>query len=168
MYRGAAYADALQYQRCIDLWRYALEVRVAKDSILFNDTCFTAQALVRLYLDLHERRTGNQNENWAQQGPQFNEQLRYQRSVVTILLVLTEQFYFRFSDVFNTTLVIVKELNTSKQLLAIEPVHKRQQESFDRILKCLTHLIHLLIAISETENDRSATRLAFYGSSLTM
>lgn len=90
MYRGAAYADALQYQRCIDLWRYALEVRVAKDSILFNDTCFTAQALVRLYLDLHERRTGNQNENWAQQGPQFNEQLRYQRSVVTILLVLTQ------------------------------------------------------------------------------
>jgi hypothetical protein len=154
MYRGAAYADALQYQRCIDLWRYALEVRVAKDSILFNDTCFTAQALVRLYLDLHERRTGNLND---QQGPQFNEQLRYEKSQVKI-------FWgwrfgdFRFSDVFNTTLVIVKELNTSKQLLAIEPVHKRQQESFDRILKCLTHLIHLLIAISETDNDRSATR----------
>ncbi|XP_065348180.1 protein fem-1 homolog C [Cloeon dipterum] len=139
MYRGAAYADALQYQRCIDLWRYALEVRVEKDSILFNDTCFTAQALVRLYLDLHERRAGNQNQQWGQQPAHFNEQLK-------------------FSDVYNTTLVIVRELNCSKRLLAVEPVYKRQQESFDRILKCLTHLIHLLIAISESEADRSATR----------
>ena len=30
MYRGAAYADSLQYQRCIDLWRYALQLRINK------------------------------------------------------------------------------------------------------------------------------------------
>lgn len=84
MYRGAAYADALQYQRCIDLWRYALEVRVAKDSILYNDTCFTAQALVRLYLDLHERHPDNHQPlgafggagGWGAQMP-FIEDLRY-------------------------------------------------------------------------------------------
>ena len=45
MYRGAAYAASLQYQHCIDLWKYALELRVAKDSILFCDTCFTAQVI---------------------------------------------------------------------------------------------------------------------------
>merc|ERR1711963_215881 len=44
MYRGAAYADSLQYQHCIDLWKYALELRIAKDTILYCDTCFTAQA----------------------------------------------------------------------------------------------------------------------------
>jgi len=55
MYRGAAYADSLQYQRCIDLWRYALELRVRKDSILFCDTCFTAQALVKLFMDLYQK-----------------------------------------------------------------------------------------------------------------
>ncbi len=55
MYRGAAYADSMQYQRCIDLWRYALELRVRKDSILFCDTCFTAQALVKLYVDLFQK-----------------------------------------------------------------------------------------------------------------
>lgn len=33
MYRGAAYADALRYQRCIDLWKRALEIRVNKDSV---------------------------------------------------------------------------------------------------------------------------------------
>lgn len=33
MYRGAAYADALRYQCCIDLWRRALEIRVEKDTV---------------------------------------------------------------------------------------------------------------------------------------
>lgn len=33
MYRGAAYADDLRYQKCIDLWRRALEIRVEKDSV---------------------------------------------------------------------------------------------------------------------------------------
>lgn len=31
--RGAAYADDLRYQKCIDLWRRALEIRVEKDSV---------------------------------------------------------------------------------------------------------------------------------------
>ncbi|PSN58319.1 hypothetical protein C0J52_00105 [Blattella germanica] len=34
MYRGAAYADALRYQRCIELWRRALEIRVEKDTLV--------------------------------------------------------------------------------------------------------------------------------------
>lgn len=55
MYRGAAYADMLRYQRCIDLWRRALEIRVNKDSILYTDTCFTAQALVRQMVDFNEK-----------------------------------------------------------------------------------------------------------------
>lgn len=56
MYRGASYADSLQYQHCIDLWKYALELRIAKDTILYCDTCFTGQALVKLFLDLYEKR----------------------------------------------------------------------------------------------------------------
>ena len=43
MYRGAAYADSLQYQHCIDLWKYALQLRISKDTLLYCDTCFTAQ-----------------------------------------------------------------------------------------------------------------------------
>ena len=35
MYRGAAYADALRYQRCIELWQRALEIRVEKDTVIF-------------------------------------------------------------------------------------------------------------------------------------
>lgn len=47
MYRGAAYADSSQYLMCIHLWRYALQLRIQKDSLLYGDTCFTALALVR-------------------------------------------------------------------------------------------------------------------------
>lgn len=35
MYRGAAYADALQYQWCIELWLRALEIRIEKDTVIF-------------------------------------------------------------------------------------------------------------------------------------
>lgn len=66
MYRGAAYADMLRYQRCIDLWRRALEIRVEKDSILYTDTCFTAQALVRQMVDFNEK-TVPENEDDARQ-----------------------------------------------------------------------------------------------------
>ena len=55
MYRGAAYADSLRYQQCIDLWKYALQLRVLKDTLLYNETCFAARALVRIFLDLHEK-----------------------------------------------------------------------------------------------------------------
>lgn len=53
MYRGASYADAFRYQRCIDLWSWALQIRIAKDSLLSTDTCHTACALTRLMLDAH-------------------------------------------------------------------------------------------------------------------
>lgn len=55
MFRGASYADSLRFQRCIDLWQLALETRVRRYTILYSDTCFTAQALVRLMLDLQDR-----------------------------------------------------------------------------------------------------------------
>ena len=35
-----------------DLWKYALELRIAKDTILYCDTCFTAQA-TNVYYTLH-------------------------------------------------------------------------------------------------------------------
>lgn len=46
MYRGAAYADSSQYLPCILCWRYTLQLRIEKDSIVYGDTCFTALALV--------------------------------------------------------------------------------------------------------------------------
>ena len=98
MYRGAAYADSLQYQHCIDLWKYALELRVAKDSILYCDTSFTAQALVKLYLDVYEKHTeGILNTN------------------------------VQFSDVVSTVELLVRDSPECSRLLDIAPKFMKQQ-----------------------------------------
>ena len=100
MYRGAAYADSLQYQHCIDLWKYALELRVAKDSILFCDTSFTAQALVKLYLDMYEK---------------------YAEGILSISVQL--------EDVVSTIELLVRDLMMCSKLLSIRPQFEKQQVS---------------------------------------
>ncbi|XP_022199876.1 protein fem-1 homolog CG6966 [Nilaparvata lugens] len=124
MYRGAAYADDSRFQCCINLWRKALELRVAKDSVLFSDTCFTAQALVRQYFDLNERsaagRAGCEDR-------------------------------LRFKDVLATFYLLTDRIPDCQRLLSLRPVFKRQQESYDRILKCITYLIYLMVEMGRCE-----------------
>lgn len=129
MYRGAAYADALRYQCCIDLWRRALEIRVEKDTILYNDTCFTAQALVRLFVDLNEKNVEVLDTGRGEGEP-------------------------KFEDVAAVFQLLGAELPEMRKLLEIHPVQKRQQESFDRILKCITHLIYLLVETGRTPEQK--------------
>ncbi|KAJ8687167.1 hypothetical protein QAD02_022961 [Eretmocerus hayati] len=137
MYRGASYADALRYQYCIDLWRRALEIRVEKDSILYTDTCFTAQALVRLMVDLNEKAL-ELDRNREKQEPRFCD-------VVAIFKLLTSH------------------LAEAKQLLEQRPVHTRQRENYDRIFKCVTHLIYLLLETAETNDEKLEMRQLVHG-----
>jgi len=123
MYRGAAYADSLQYQRCIDLWRYALELRVRKDSILFCDTCFTAQALVKLFLDL------------------------FQKSTVQGMISAE----VNVEDVLATIELLARDLPRCAGLLSVAPQFKRQQDSYDKVLRIITHLMHLVIKLPATQ-----------------
>ena len=127
MYRGAAYADSLQFQHCIELWKYALELRVAKDSILFCDTCFTAQALVKLYLDLHKKST--------------------------VGLAVAE---VHVEDVVNTLDILLSDLPSSSQMLSVFPRFRRQQDSYDKILRIITHLLHL-VEVLPSSDDESKT-----------
>lgn len=130
MFRGASYADSLRFQRCIDLWCLALQIRVEKHSILYTDTCYTAQAIVRLMLDLQDK----------------------------YINVMANDFFEkdipRFEDVFNVFTMLTENIQDARNLLTIKPVHRKQQESFDRVLKCITHLIYLLISTSKTEKDK--------------
>lgn len=121
------YADSLQYQCCIDLWKYALELRVAKDSILFCDTCFTAQALVKLYLDLHEKHS--------------------------LGVVNTE---VRLEDVMSTIELLSKDLNGCAQLLTVAPQFRRQQDSHDKVLRIITHLMHLATRLAPRQASPAA------------
>lgn len=115
MYRGAAYADSLQYQHCIDLWKYALELRISKDTILYCDTCFTAQALVKLFLDLQEKHAAGILANPV-----------------------------RPEDVVHTIELLLFDLPRCSQLLQIAPVFKTHQCSWDKVLKILSHLLYLV------------------------
>ncbi|GBM56108.1 Protein fem-1 A [Araneus ventricosus] len=124
MYRGAAYADSLQYLRCIDLWRYALDLRIQKDSLLHSEVCFAAQALVRLFLDLHEKHNAG---------------------------LLREKI--QFADVFDSIRLLVVRFKESQELLNIRPLFKRQQDNFDKILKVVTHLFYVLYVIPKTPQE---------------
>lgn len=46
----------------------------------------------------------------------------------------------------------------ARRLLQIKPVHKKQQENFDRVLKCITHLIYLLVATAKTVDQKQKVR----------
>lgn len=44
----------------------------------------------------------------------------------------------------------------------IRPVHKRQVDSFDRILRCITHLIYLMLLTAKTkEQNETVTDLVW-------
>ncbi|XP_022900718.1 protein fem-1 homolog C isoform X2 [Onthophagus taurus] len=127
MFRGASYADMMCYQRCIDLWRRALEVRVEKDSILYSDTCFTAQALVRFMVDYNEKHIPSDD---------------------------TESTYIqRFEDSVATYRILTNEIGDMRQLLNVRPQYQRQLDNFDKILKCITHLIYLMLQTAKTQEQ---------------
>ncbi|XP_035775626.1 protein fem-1 homolog C-like [Anopheles albimanus] len=138
MYRGASYADAHRFQRCIDLWLLALQVRVQKYSILYSDTCLTAQAIVRLMLDLLEKYNEVHGNEFVDLRP-------------------------RFEDVYAVFTILTDNIKDALRLISIRPVHRKQQENFDRILKCLTHLMHLMLATAKTPDDHAAIYRAVRG-----
>jgi len=115
MYRGAAYADSLQYHHCIELWKYALQLRISKDTLLYCDTCFTAQALVKLFLDLQDKNASGVLANPV-----------------------------RAEDVIHTIELLLADMPYCSTLLNITPVFKTHQTSWDRTLKILSHLLLLL------------------------
>ncbi|CAH2058936.1 unnamed protein product, partial [Iphiclides podalirius] len=127
MYRGAAYADAFRYQRCIDLWTWALQIRIEKDSLLYADTCHAASALTRLLLD-------------AASG-------RLERALGLP----------RYEDVFRVFALLADHLPECRRALSARPVHKKQAETFDRALRCVSHLLYLLLqAEAEAEAEAGA------------
>ncbi|XP_066156518.1 protein fem-1 homolog C [Euwallacea fornicatus] len=126
MYRGASYADVMRYQRCIEIWRRALQVRTEKDTILYTDTCFTALALVKLMVDFNVKSIQNEIDN-------------------------TEQ---RFHDIVETFKLLSGSLQDTRTLLLVRPQYKRQLDFFEKTVKCVTHLIYLMIETAKTPSNK--------------
>ncbi|XP_048001643.1 protein fem-1 homolog C isoform X2 [Leguminivora glycinivorella] len=120
MYRGASYADSFRYQRCIDLWTWALEIRLEKDSILYPDTCHTACALSRLLLDARGALPAQPHE-----------------------------------DVVHIAELLMNSLPEAREWLVPRPVFKKQADTFDRALRCLAHLLHLMLDTATTDEERT-------------
>lgn len=67
----------------------------------------------------------------------------------------------KFDDVLGIFLLLYKNLIDARKLLQIRPVYRKQQENFDRILKCLTHLIYLLEVTSKTDDEKQKVNKSF-------
>lgn len=52
LYRGSFYLNSLRPDRCIDLWIYALRLRLHHKSIFHFESFFAAQALTKLFFDI--------------------------------------------------------------------------------------------------------------------
>lgn len=52
LYRGSYYLNSLRPDRCIDLWIYALKLRLRYESVFHFESFFAAQALTKLFFDI--------------------------------------------------------------------------------------------------------------------
>lgn len=63
-----------------------------------------------------------------------------------------------FEDVLAVFTLLTSNISEAQELLQIRPVYRKQQENFDRVLKCITHLIYLLLKTAKTVQEK---RLVF-------
>lgn len=139
LYRGAFYADSMRYDSCLKLWLYSLEIRQDRNTILHSDTVFLAQAIIRLMLNLNLR-----DNDFV-----HPEMLHHHDVMPT------------FEEAYKVFQLLTKNIVEMKSLLQIRPIYKKQQDNFDKILKCVTHSIYLMI---ETANGCAEKMKLVYSS----
>lgn len=123
LYRGAFFADSMRYDSCLRLWILSLEIRIQKNTLLHSDTVFVTQAIVRLMLNLNLK-----DVDYIPFEVQGQPELP------------------SFDEIYKVFNLLTTDITEAKKLLAIRPVYKKQQDNFDKILKCITHIIYLLTA----------------------
>lgn len=131
LYRGAFFADSMRYDICLKFWILSLQIRIERNTLLYSDTVFVTQAIVRLMLNLNMKDAAFVPFEVQGQAelPSFEEVLK----------------------VFN---LLTADIAETKRLLTIRPIHKKQQDNFDKILKCITHLIYLLVSTAGSSEEK--------------
>ncbi|XP_018022689.1 protein fem-1 homolog C [Hyalella azteca] len=124
MIRGAAYADTLQYQRCIQLWLHALNIRIINDTMLNTEVNLSSNALMKLMLDIIEA---------------------YPPAEVKRVIV--------FEDVFRALTLIGDQFEQCTELLSIKPEFRRQQCDFDQSLTLFIYLIFVNLLIEPNKDQ---------------
>lgn len=131
LYRGAFFADSMRYDSCLKLWTLSLEIRVDKNTILHSDTVFVTQAIVRLMLNLNLK-----DEEFVPFEIQGQPELP------------------SFKDIYRVFELLTSDIAEAQRLLSIRPIYKKQQDNFDKMLKCITHLIYLMISTAGGSEDK--------------
>jgi hypothetical protein len=131
LYRGAFFADSMRYDSCLKLWILSLQIRIEKNTLLHSDTVFVTQAIVRLMLNLNLKDAEfiPFEVHGQPELPSFDEIMK----------------------VFN---LLTEDIDEAKRLLSIRPVYKKQQDNFDKMLKCITHLIYLMITTAGDDETK--------------
>ncbi|CAG9768764.1 unnamed protein product [Ceutorhynchus assimilis] len=130
MFQGAAYADQMRYQHCIDLWSRALHIRVERDSILSSDSQFIVKALVMIMVDYHVKSLQEGIDNMDK----------------------------RRNDIVETFKLICMHILWAKPLLQIRPQLDEQLHTYEKTLRYLIYLIHLLIETAKTEANQNEVK----------
>ncbi|XP_003747084.1 protein fem-1 homolog A [Galendromus occidentalis] len=131
MYRGAAFADRLMYERCIDLWKYVIDIRLLKDSVLHHDTCVAFETLVIILFDRYDDMSEKANADWS--------------ASLNDALFLLEKCIDSFPKA-------IEQLKTI-------PTFRRHEENWDRLLQSLVHLLHLAVIVKKTPDEASKLRV---------
>lgn len=139
LYRGAFFADSMRYDSCLNLWILSLEIRIAKNTLLHTDTVFVTQAIVRLMLNLNLK-----DAEFIPFEVQGQPELP------------------SFDEVYKVFDLLTSDISEAQRLLAIRPIYKKQQDNFDKMLKCITHLIYLMVATAGTSEKLFMVHSAVY------
>ncbi|KAH8018304.1 hypothetical protein HPB51_001860 [Rhipicephalus microplus] len=127
IYRGAVCAYNMQYQRCVDLWQYTLQLYVAKDTLLHNEAGQLIAALAILYL------------------------VKLDKGQVGLL-----HDRLRLEDVLAMATLLVDWCGKSARLLTERPIYQPHINNFDKLLHVLTHLLHVLNALPKHDAAEEA------------
>ncbi|XP_055634048.1 protein fem-1 homolog CG6966-like [Toxorhynchites rutilus septentrionalis] len=126
MRQGSMYEYSFRFQRCLDMWLLALQIRIQKHSILHSDTNETAQSIVMLMMEELDGQSHNSTI------PQF-------QTVLTVFRILS-------SNIIQKRHLI--EVQSSQQ----------QQKNYDQIVRCLIHLIWILVCTARCEVENELIR----------
>jgi hypothetical protein len=66
-----------------------------------------------------------------------------------------------FKDVYKVFQLLTDDIREVRNLLLVRPSHRKQQENFDKVLKCITHLIYLMLMTSKSCDDEKLVGFLF-------
>ncbi|XP_064630321.1 protein fem-1 homolog C-like isoform X1 [Lineus longissimus] len=129
MYRGAVYADTHRYQRCIDIWSYALHLRHVNFEALNHETIFiNLLSITKLFWEI-----------WTEQQDHSSEEER-----------------LKFDDVCRVIEICVDQIENSIEIPVDQSDIKklRHKEYFHTVLLLSLHLLNLMCYM-ELEEENS-------------